>query len=319
MVWWIFYREKIGISAPNILMKKYLKTPFLLSSIWIVRGLLLISLLTLFIDPHTNREVTLPSKNTWDIVIVLDISRSMLTDDISPNRLEKAKELIGKFLEKRKSVRIGYVVFAGKPFILSPLTDDISGLSRIVESTFASTIQEGLRDTSGTNIGDAILSASRILSARSWSGEKSIVLITDGRANLGIDPRTAAKESKEKNIRIYAIGVGESSGSLLSYKNSAGAREYFYDELWNRLKADIDETTLQEIARQTEGRYFHASDTDILEDVFISLDSLLSSASPLEKGNRSTSLTPIILIIIIIWALIHEWLWFLVRKKYKVT
>lgn len=107
-------------------MNKYSRSPFLVILLWSIRGIIFLLLLSLFIDPQINKTIVIPTDNERNTEIVLDISRSMQTDDIDPSRLEKAKELIGKFLEKEKLGNIGYIVFAGKPFSLSPLTNDKS-------------------------------------------------------------------------------------------------------------------------------------------------------------------------------------------------
>lgn len=242
----------------------------------------------------------------------------MQTDDIAPNRLEKAKELIETFLGRKELGNIGYIAFAGKPFVLSPLTADKEWLWDILRNTTSSTINQWLKDTSGTNIGDAIIEANLMLSGAIGNGEKSIILITDGRANIGIDPLIAAKESKENGIHIYSIAVGSSSWSLLSYKNNAGKREYFYDEVGKPLKADVDEIMLRQIAESTQGKYFRAEDGNILDTVFQDLNEIFTPIVSYKNVEQSIPLTPIFFGIIILLALIHEWLSFLLRKTYKV-
>ena len=134
----------------------------------------------------------------------------MKADDIKPNRLEKAKEVIDTFLSKNTSLPIGYIVFAGKPFVLTPRTTDRESLRTMVQDTYTESINQGLKDTSGTNIGDALILGNSLITSSGSKG--SIILITDGRANIGIDPLIAAKESAKQGIRIYTIGIGEASG-----------------------------------------------------------------------------------------------------------
>ncbi len=319
IIWYFFFREKIGSKIPNVLMSRYSKTPFLLTFLWITRGIIFFLLFTIIFDPQINKIISVPTWNERNTEILLDVSRSMQTDDIEPNRLEKAKELIGKFFEKKELGNIGYIAFAGKPFVLSPLTNDISWLSDMIKNTTSSTINQWLKDTSGTNIGDAILEANLILSRAQGNNEKSIILITDGRANIGIDPLIAAKESKEKGIRIYSIAVGSDSWSLLSYKNPSGKREYFYDEAWNKLKVDIDELTLQKIAESTQWKYFRAQDADLFEKVFQDLGGIFTPTLTYKNIEKSVSLIPLFFGIIIFLTILHELLAFTLRKTYKVA
>jgi len=124
-----------------------------------------------------------------NIVIVLDISRSMLAEDIIPNRIESAKNTIHTFLTERKNDVIAFIAFAGKPFLISPFSDDYTGLAEIVKNMTPYFIRQENPGLSGTAIGDALLLANMTLSGR--TGEKSIIFITDGRTNIGIDPYIA--------------------------------------------------------------------------------------------------------------------------------
>lgn len=174
------------------------------------------SLLTLILCSfQIPREIQVLSQNGNSIILVLDISRSMMTDDISPSRIEKAKSLLESFLPTDSSDRFGYIIFAGKPFALSPLTSDIDGLRNMIANTTTESILQNLPDTSGTNIGDALISANMLLSGA--TGNHAIVLLTDGRANIGIDPLIAAGESANLKNPVFPIGIGNASGAVLSY------------------------------------------------------------------------------------------------------
>ena len=115
----------------------------------------------------------------------------MLADDIAPNRLERAKEVLISFLREESVDRYGLVIFAGKAFILSPLTTDTRALQSSLSTVTTDTIKQFLPGLSGTNIGDALL-AGELLESDIATGS-TLILITDGRANIGIDPRTAAR------------------------------------------------------------------------------------------------------------------------------
>jgi Ca-activated chloride channel homolog len=143
----------------------------------------------------------------------------METDDIKPSRLEKAKAIIEENM-LRRNTKIGYVIFAGKAFILSPLTSDMSGLGHIIRSTTIDTIDQSVRDTSGTNIGDALITGMSLFSF--GKTEKSIVLLTDGRANIGLEPTIAVDELRKNTISLSTIAIGSLTGSILSYRDSEG-------------------------------------------------------------------------------------------------
>ena len=216
LIWWIFCREKVGYSFPNSLMRVYSRTPISLMIIWILRCsmIFLTFLLLATVSINTTRKVPLSSGKS--VTLVLDISKSMLADDIPPSRLERAKDLLISFLSHESTNQYGLVIFAGKAFVLSPLTTDRSGLKNMIRNITTDTIKQNLPGLSGTNIGDALL-ASDILDQHQNLKTKDIILMTDGRANLGIDPITAAEYLRSHGARVLTIGIGESSGTLLSY------------------------------------------------------------------------------------------------------
>lgn len=160
-LWWIFFREKVGIPTPNLLMKQYSRTPFSLSIIWIIRVSILSLLFLLFIRAWgTSSEMEDRRDPEQATIIALDISKSMETDDLSPSRIEYAKNII---LEHTDTLgHLGVVIFAGKTFILSPITTDTRGINYLIETLSTDTINQNENETSGTNIGDSIIQASTI-------------------------------------------------------------------------------------------------------------------------------------------------------------
>ncbi len=157
-------------------------------------------------DPRITETHKDTSKNGIDIAIVLDISKSMLAEDISPSRITAAKKAIIRFIEARPNDRISLTIFAGKPFLLSPLTFDSTVLVQIVGSIGVDSIKQEIPGFSGTAIGDGLLLGYQSLESEP-TREKIIVLLTDGEANLGIDPKASALYAKEKNVSIYTIGL----------------------------------------------------------------------------------------------------------------
>jgi len=163
---------------------------------------------------------------------------------------------------------IAFIVFAWKPFLISPFSDDFFWLSNIVKSITPYFIRQENPWLSGTAIGDALLLANMTLSGT--TGEKSIIFITDGRANIGIDPYKALGDGKDYPP-IYTIGIGWTGTGYLSYTNKDGQKEFLYDEHGNMITSDIDDTLLSTIAMKTGGKYTRVTKTQNLENIFAEL------------------------------------------------
>lgn len=159
ILWWIYGREKIGQTLPNPLMRRHAYTPLQIRLLWGVRIAIFLSLLLLVLDPSISLERSIREDNGKKIILTLDISNSMKADDIRPSRLERAKEVIDTFLRQDHRDMIGYVVFAGRTFLLSPLSHDRDGIRSLMRETTTDTIDQSQPDTSGTNIGDALIAS----------------------------------------------------------------------------------------------------------------------------------------------------------------
>jgi hypothetical protein len=206
------------------------------------------------------------------------------------------------------------VIFAGKTFLMAPPWRDRSGLSAIVSTLTTDSIDQAIPDTSGTNLGDGILRSIDSLQ-KSGSGKKSIIIVTDGRANVGIDPLIAAETAKIQNIRLYTVGIWGSSGSSLSYLDSAWIRRYFYDAWWKRIVADRDDATLWAIAKITWGKYFLSDDASILEASMGNIGDIVRGQLTYEYSTIKTSLSPIIAIALFFLALIHMIIGLFIRNR----
>jgi len=198
-----------------------------------------------------------------DIIMVLDISASMLAQDFEPNRLEASKEIAIEFIEQRKNDRIGLVVYEGQAFTQCPLTTD----HRVIKNLFSG-VKTGLIK-GGTAIGMGLATAVNRL-RESKSKSKIIILLTDGVNNSGsVSPVTAAEIAKEFGIKVYTIGVG-TQGQALSpiamYPN--GQYKYDYRDV------EIDELTLEKIAFLTKGKYFRATNNESLKNIYKEIDTL---------------------------------------------
>ncbi len=196
-----------------------------------------------------------------DIAMVLDISGSMLAEDLKPNRLKAAKDVIDEFVQQRTSDRIGLVVFARDAFTQCPLTVDYSVLRNLLNDIKSGMIEDG------TAIGNAIANGVNRLK-ESKAKSKVMILLTDGVNNAGeVDPISAAQIAKTFNIRVYTIGVGTRGEAPYPVQTPFGTR-------YQMVPVEIDEDVLKEIAKLTDGEYFRATDNKKLKEIYETIDKL---------------------------------------------
>lgn len=184
-----------------------------------------------------------------DIVIAVDVSNSMLSEDILPNRLEKAKLELQDLVEKAEGDRIGVIAFAGDAYVQLPLT-----LDRSAAKIFIKTLSPNLVPVPGTDIGRAILAAQGMYVDES-SEDKVLILLTDGE-NHESDPVRIAKEAAKRGIRIYAIGIGTQKGEVIPERGRDGRVQFKKDLYGNIVVTKLDEKTLREITKVTDGVFY---------------------------------------------------------------
>ena len=213
--------------------------------------------------------------NTYgiDIVLSVDVSASMLAKDFEPNRLEAAKDVASNFIKARPNDRIGLVTFSGESFTQVPITSD----HYIVQEQL-SKIDYGFLEQ-GTAIGMGVATGVNRLKA-SNSKSKVIILMTDGVNNAGIiDPKLAVETAIQYGIKIYTIGVGSKGKALMPINlNADGSFQYGY------ANGEIDEALLKDIAKNTNGKYFRATNKESLKTIYQEIDML-------EKTEIESSLT----------------------------
>ena len=193
-----------------------------------------------------------------DIMLVLDVSTSMLAEDFKPkNRIQAAKAVAKEFIKGRQNDRIGLVIFAGEAFPQCPLTLDYGVLNQIIDQ-----VQVAPREWDGTAIGNGIATAvARLKDSKAKS--KVIILLTDGVNNAGeIDPITAAQVAKAFGIRVYTIGAGTRGIAMYPIDDPIWGRRY------QPMRVEIDEDLLKRIAQMTGGKYFRATDTNSLREIY---------------------------------------------------
>lgn len=183
-----------------------------------------------------------------DILMVVDTSRSMLTADVKPNRLERTKLAIQDLLKKLKGDRVGLIAFAGDAFMVCPLTVDYAGFMLSLNDLDVRTVGRG-----GTNLSRAIEESLRGYDA-ARNDYKAIILITDG-DDLEGDALAAARRAKDKGVRIYCIGIGTPEGELIQFVNERGETEFLKDGAGNFVKSRLNENLLRQIALATGGVY----------------------------------------------------------------
>lgn len=223
--------------------------------------------------PQTEHQKEKLGKKGIDIIIALDVSQSMLAEDLKPNRMEAAKESLGQFINELKDDRLGIVVFAGTAFTQSPLTFDYNIMQEYLKQISTDSINQNVRGLNGTAVGDAILAAINRFK-KSEDRSKVLVLLTDGDANVGVDPQLAAKKAAEAGIKIYAVGIGSKGGAPLPVVNMLGQKDYARNQDGSVMMATFNEDGLKKIAEIGSGQYFRAGDNESFKEVMQKIDSL---------------------------------------------
>jgi Ca-activated chloride channel family protein len=233
-----------------------------------------------------------------DILLLLDISGSMKIEDFAPNRLEAAKRVAKEFIQGRISDRIGMVVFAAEAYTLSPLTTDYEVLYQYIDDITFDMIQKP-----GTAIGLAIgVGINRMYDSPSKT--RLMILISDGDNTAGnIEPDIAAKLAKSKGIKIYTIGVGK-DGLVPFGKDVFGNTTY--------VQNTMDESTLKQVAKITEGKYFRADNSRALKAIFNQIDRMEKTKVKESRFKETTDYYHIYLY----WAVALMIVWMLVRSTF---
>ena len=218
-----------------------------------------------------------------DIIMVMDVSSSMLAEDLEPNRLQAAKGVAADFVGGRRNDRIGLVAFAGEAFTQAPLTLDYSVVQSLIGELQVGIIEDG------TAVGMGLGTAVKRLQA-SDAESKVVILLTDGRSNRGeIGPVTAARMAQALGVRVYTVGVGTRGNAPVPIADPlVGTRLV-------PMRVDIDEPTLQEIAELTGGRYFRATDNESLTSIYEEIDQLERTEIEVENFTQYAERFPVVL------------------------
>ncbi len=258
---WKWGRHQLGRMAYSTLQffqhsPQTLRT-FLAKFLWIVRLLVLALLVIALARPQSGMQLQEVTTEGIDIMLVMDVSTSMLAEDFQPaNRIQASKMVATEFIQGRKNDRVGVVIFAGEAFPQCPLTLDYGVVMEIIDR-----IQVAPPEWDGTAIGNGIATAvARLKDSKAKS--KVVILLTDGVNNAGeVDPMTAAEIASTFGIRIYTIGVGSTGYAIMPRQTPWGTQKV-------RVRVEIDEDLLKRIAQQTGGLYFRATDTQKLRAIY---------------------------------------------------
>ena len=225
--------------------------------------------------PQLTNKWSSQSTEGIDIMMALDISGTMLAEDLRPNRLEAAKKVASDFVIARPNDQIGLVVFAGESFTQCPLTTDHAVLVNLFKSVEYGMVEDG------TAIGLGLANAvNRMKDSETKS--KVIILLTDGSNNRGdIDPQTAAEIAKTYGIRVYTIGVGSYGQARVPVQTPIGKQYITMDN-------EFDETTLRSIAETTGGQYFRAKDNTSLKAIYDQIDQMEKTKLRVREYSKHT-------------------------------
>lgn len=280
LIFWRFGKGEKQVAALNLSTTKGLAGSLSFRNIFqqfpfVLRLLALTCIIIALARPQMKYDEQLTEGEGIDIILCIDVSGSMTAQDFSPNRMEAAKNVAAEFVDNRNSDRIGLVIFAGESFTQSPLTTDY-----YVLKTQILQIRNGLLED-GTAIGSGLATSVDRL-RKSTSKSKVIILLTDGVNNGGlIDPSTAKEIAKSFKIKVYTIGVGTDGFAPTPVSTPMGI-------VMQSEKVAIDEKLLKNIADETGGKYFRATDNLSLQNIYKEIDRLEKSKVAVTAFHRFT-------------------------------
>lgn len=263
MILWHFFwdkKSKPSVTISSTIAFKRAKSLYnqLYHLLFLLRIIAIILLIIALARPQTRSE-SAKTKITEgiDIVMAIDVSASMLSQDLKPNRFEALKKVASQFVKDRPNDRIGLVIYAGESYTKTPVTSDKSIILNALSELTYGQIEDG------TAIGMGLATAVNRLK-ESKAKSRVIILLTDGVNNTGfIDPQTAAELAAEYGIKVYTVGIGTNGMALSPYAlNIDGSIIYRMQQV------DIDEPLMKKIAKTTNGRYFRATNNQKLQQIY---------------------------------------------------
>jgi len=280
MIWWYVAKNNDQQAGIKVSSSKNFAGLFSWKNIFrhvpfILRLFAMVCIIVALARPQVSNEEQHVEGEGIDIVLCIDISGSMTAQDFKPNRMEAAKKVAQDFVDKRVADKIGVVIFSGESFTICPLTTDHAVLKNAIGG-----IQNGLLED-GTSIGDGLAtSVDRLRSDKAKT--KIVILLTDGENNGGlIDPSTAKEIAKTFGVKVYTIGVGTEGYASFPEQTALGV-------VMQQEKVTIDEDLLRNIASETGGKYFRATDNTSLDSIYNDIDKLEKSKVEITSTTRYT-------------------------------
>ena len=283
VIFWYIFKQYQADASLQISSISSLKLPQRKSFIilrhlpFLFRMIALTCLIIVIARPQLSNSFRSESTEGIDIMMALDVSGTMLAEDLRPNRLEAAKNVAAEFIAGRPNDNIGLVVFAGESFTQCPLTTDHAVLINLFNGIKYGMIEDG------TAIGLGLAnSVGRIKDSMAKS--KVVILLTDGSNNAGdIAPLTAAEIAKTFEIRVYTIGVGTRGIAKFPYQTPMGVR-------YQDMQVDIDEDMLRQIAAMTGGSYFRATDNNKLKEIYAEIDEMEKTKIRVQEYSKKSEI-----------------------------
>ena len=269
MMWYVQRKKLSRIGNPTLL--KELMPDVSRFRPWVKFLLLITALSSLILTlarPQFGSKISHEKRNGIEAIIALDISNSMLAQDVQPSRLDKSKLMIENLINSFINDKIGLVVFAGEAYVQLPITSDY-----VSAKMFLSDITPNLISAQGTDIARAIRVSLSSFTQQKGVG-KAIILITDGEDNEG-GALEAVKEAKEKGVNVFILGVGDSKGAPIPLGNG----EYLKDNHGQTVMTALNENMCKEIAQAGSGTYIHIDNTSLAQE------QLNNELSKLQKGD----------------------------------
>lgn len=283
LLWYLLYRKK---SEPTMMMSdtfayQYAPKSFRVRIVWLPTLLRIVTFVLVVIvmaRPQTYNSWGRRTVEGIDIMLAMDVSTSMLAEDLKPNRIEAAKSVASEFISGRPDDNIGLTIFAGEAFTQCPMTTDHASLISLLQNVRTDIAARGLIED-GTAIGMGLANAvGRLKDSKAKS--KVVILLTDGSNNMGdISPLTAANIAKSFGIRVYTIAIG--SKAMAPYPMQVGGTTQYVN-----LRADVDVETLQEIASIADGHFYRATNTEELKRIYGDIDKLEKTKMDVKKFSK---------------------------------
>jgi len=244
----------------------------------ILRCVAFAMIVTAMARPQTHNAWDERNVEGIDIMLAMDVSTSMLAEDLKPNRIEAAKDVAASFIADRPNDNIGLTIFAGEAFTQCPMTTDHASLLNLLKGVRTDIAANGLI-SDGTAIGMGLANAvSRLKDAKTKS--KVVILLTDGSNNMGdISPMTAAQIAKSLGIRVYTIGVGTNKVARYPMPVAGGVQ-------YVNIPVEIDTKTLSNIAATSDGNFYRATNNKELKQIYQDIDKLEKSRMNVKKFSK---------------------------------